>query len=408
MQDTNQTLPIKFDPTATGPLDGMRVLDLTRMVAGNMLSLQLADFGADVIKVEPPSGDPLRDWRDGGHALHWKTYARNKRSIVVNFRHAGAKAVLVRLAATAEVFMESFRPGTLEEMGIAPEVLHKANPGLIVVRLSGFGQTGPYAPLPGFGTLVEAMSGLAARTGFPDREPVLPPLALADMIAGLYGAFAVVTALRARDRGGRGQIIDLSLLEAMFSVLGPEAAIFRETGVVKERTGSGSQTSAPRNVYRCRDRRYVALSGSTEAMARRVFTVIGRADMIADARFSSNTARVEHRALVDEAVGGWFAARTREEALKAMHDAGVTAGPVYTIADAVTDTHFRERGVIVNVEDAELGAVPMHNIVPRLSPSAGTWRRPAPRLGEHTDAVLAEAGFDREAIALLKQEGAVA
>jgi crotonobetainyl-CoA:carnitine CoA-transferase CaiB-like acyl-CoA transferase len=408
MQDISLTPPIKFDPTAAGPLEGIRVLDLTRMVAGNMLSLQLADFGADVIKVEPPSGDPLRDWRDGGDELHWKTYARNKRSIVVNFRHAGAKAVLLRLAATADVFMEGFRPGTLEEMETGPEVLRKANPGLVVVRVSGFGQTGPYAPLPGFGTLVEAMSGLAARTGFPDREPVLPPLALADMIAGLYGAFAVMTALRARDRGGGGQIIDLSLLEAIFSVLGPEAAIFRQTGVVKERTGSGSHTSAPRNVYRCGDGRYVALSGSTEAMARRAFGVIGRGDMIADARFSSNTARVKHRTQVDAAVGDWFATRTREQALNAMREAGVTAGPVYTIADAVADAHFRERGIIVDVEDAELGVVPMHNIVPRLSPNAGTWRRPAPRLGEHTDAVLAEAGFDRETIARLKQEGVAA
>ena len=408
MQDISPTPPIKFDPTATGPLDGIRVLDLTRMVAGNMLSLQLADFGADVIKVEPPSGDPLRDWRDGGNELHWKTYARNKRSIVLNFRHAGARAVLLRLAATADVFMEGFRPGTLEQMESGPELLHKANPGLVVVRVSGFGQTGPYAPLPGFGTLVEAMSGLAARTGFPDREPVLPPLALADMIAGLYGAFAVMTALRARDRGGGGQTIDLSLLEAVFSVLGPEAAIFRQTGVVKERTGSGSHTSAPRNVYRCGDGRYVALSGSTEAMARRVFGVIGRDDMIADARFSSNAARVKHRTQVDEAVGGWFAARTCAQALKAMREAGVTAGPVYTIADAVADAHFRERGIIVDVEDAELGAVPMHNIVPRLSPGAGTWRRPAPRLGEHTDAVLAEAGFDREAIARLKLQGIAA
>jgi crotonobetainyl-CoA:carnitine CoA-transferase CaiB-like acyl-CoA transferase len=408
MQDTGQTQPIKFDPAATGPLDGIRVLDLTRLVAGNMLSLQLADFGADVIKIEPPSGDPLRDWRDGGHALHWKTYARNKRSIVLNFRHAEAKTALLRLAARADVFIENFRPGTLEEMEIGPQVLLKVNPNLIIVRVSGFGQTGPYAPLPGFGTLVEAMSGFAARTGFPDREPVLPPLALADMIAGLYGAFAVMTALRARDRGGRGQVIDLSLLEAMFSVMGPEAAIFRQTGVVKERTGSGSHTSAPRNVYRCRDGHYVAMSGSTEAMARRIFGVIGRTDMIADGRFSSNAARVKNRALVDEAVGGWFAARTREEALQMMRKAGVTVGPVYTVADAVTDAHFRDRRVVVDVEDAELGAVPMHNIVPRLSQSAGVWRRPAPRLGEHTDAVLAEAGFDREAIERLKQEGAAA
>jgi crotonobetainyl-CoA:carnitine CoA-transferase CaiB-like acyl-CoA transferase len=302
-------------------------------------------------------------------------------------------------------------------MGLGPQVLLKANPDLIIVRLSGFGQTGPYAPLPGFGTLVEAMSGFAARTGFPDREPVLPPLALADMIAGLYGAFAVMTALRARDRGKTGdkvrgktcgQVIDLSLLEAMFSVLGPEAAIYRETGVVKERAGSGSCTSAPRNVYRCRDGQFVALSGSTETMARRIFQVIGRADMIADARFSSNSARVRHRLLVDEAVGGWFAAHSRDEALQAMRKAGVTVGPVYTIADAVADAHFRDREIIVDVEDAELGAVPMHNIVPRLSQTAGVWRRPAPRLGEHTDAVLAEAGLDGEDIARLKKDGAAA
>jgi crotonobetainyl-CoA:carnitine CoA-transferase CaiB-like acyl-CoA transferase len=287
-------------------------------------------------------------------------------------------------------------------------VLLKTNPALVVVRVSGFGQTGPYAPLPGFGTLVEAMSGFAARTGFPDREPVLPPLALADMIAGLYGAFAVMTALRARDRGGQGQVIDLSLLEAMFSVLGPEAAIYRQTGVVKERTGSGSQTSAPRNVYRCRDGRYVALSGSTESMARRIFEVIGRADMSADARFSSNSARVKHRSLVDAAVGDWFVARTRKEALQAMREAGVTVGPVYTIADAVADAHFRVRRIVVDVEDADLDAVPMHNIVPRLSQSPGVWRRPAPHLGEHTDAVLAKAGLDVEAIARLRQEGAAA
>jgi crotonobetainyl-CoA:carnitine CoA-transferase CaiB-like acyl-CoA transferase len=403
---------IAFDPAATGPLAGVRALDLSRLVAGNMLSLQLADFGADVIKVEPPAGDPLRDWRDGGKELHWKTYARNKRSIVLNLRHDGAKDALLRLVATADVLIENFRPGTLEEIGLGPDVLQAKNPGLILVRVSGFGQTGPYAPLPGFGTLVEAMSGFAARTGFPDREPVLPPLALADMIAGLYGAFAVVTALRARDSEGesrgRGQVIDLSLLEAIFSVLGPEAAIYRATGVVKERVGSGSNTSAPRNVYRCADGEYVALSGSTGTMARRVFEVIGRADMIEDERFRTNAARVEHRALVDQAVGAWFAGKTRDEALAAMRAAEVTVGPVYTIADAVADEHFCEREIIVEADDAELGTVPMHNIVPRLSRSPGAWRRPAPRLGEHTDAVLAEAGFDAEAIARLRKEGGAA
>ncbi len=404
-----ETSPIRIDTNARGPLHGIRVLDLSRLVAGNMISLQLGDFGADVIKVEPPSGDPLRDWRDGGKSLHWKTYARNKRSIVLDLRQDAAKDALLRLVTTADVFIENYRPGTLEEMGLGPDVLHKANPGLIVVRVSGFGQTGPYAELPGFGTLVEAMSGFAARTGFPDREPVLPPLALADMIAGLYGAFATVTALRARDSGAtRGQVIDLSLLESIFSVLGPEAAIYAQTGRVKERAGSASNTSSPRNVYRCADGHYVALSGSTQAMAKRLFETIGRADMIKDPRFATNSDRVRHRPLVDEAVGGWFATRTRDEALKLMREASVTVGPVYTIADAMTDPHFRGRGIIVDVEDGELGSVPMHNILPRLSATPGTWQKPAPGLGEHTDAVLTEAGLDRDAIARLRASGAAA
>jgi crotonobetainyl-CoA:carnitine CoA-transferase CaiB-like acyl-CoA transferase len=401
--------PIRFDPGACGPLDGVRVLDLSRMVAGNMLSLQLADFGADVVKVEPSAGDPLRDWHDAGRPLHWKTYARNKRSLVLNLRHAAAKDALMRLVARADVFIESFRPGTLEEMGLAPDVLLARNPDLVVVRVSGFGQTGPYAPLPGFGTLVEAMSGFAARNGFADREPVLPPLALADMISGLYGAFATVTALRARERGmTRGQVIDLTLLESMFSVLGPEAAIYRATGDVKERTGSGSSTSAPRNVYRCADGKYVAISGSTETMARRIFETIGRADMLADDRFRTNSARVAHRHLVDAAVGDWFATKSRDDALAHMRGAGVTAGPVYDIADAAADPHFRERPVIVEVEDDQLGSLPMHDIVPRLSATPGVWRRPAPALGEHTDAVLGEAGLDADAIARLREEGAAA
>jgi crotonobetainyl-CoA:carnitine CoA-transferase CaiB-like acyl-CoA transferase len=348
----------------------------------------------------------LRNWRDAGLALHWKTYARNKRSLVLNLRHTSAKEALLRLAATADVFIESFRPGMLEKIGLGPDRLFERNPELVVARVSGFGQTGPYAPLPGFGTLVEAMSGFAARTGFPDREPVLPPLALADMVAGLYGAFATVTALRVRELGRcRGQVIDLTLLESMFSVLGPEAAIFRATGLVKERTGSGSHTSAPRNVYRCADGKYVAISGSTETMARRIFETIGRADMLQDERFASNSARVAHRPLVDEAVGGWFAARPRDEALALMRKAGVTAGPVYDIADALADPHFQER-VIVEVADEELGSVPMHAIVPRLSVTPGAWRRPAPALGEHTDAVLSEAGYDAAAIARLRAEGA--
>jgi crotonobetainyl-CoA:carnitine CoA-transferase CaiB-like acyl-CoA transferase len=234
---------------------------------------------------------------------------------------------------------------------------------------------------------------------------VLPPLALADMIAGLYGANATVTALYARMRGlARGQVIDVSLLEAIFSILGPEAAIYRHTGAVKERVGSASNTSAPRNVYRCADGKYVALSASMQSMAKRVLAVIGRPEMIEEERFRTNSARVkpENRAALDAAVGGWFAQRTREEALRVMRENEVTVGPVYNIDDAVEDEHFRRREIIVEAQDEDLGAIPMHNIVPRLSATPGVWRRPAPSLGEHTDEILKEAGYDAAGITALR------
>jgi crotonobetainyl-CoA:carnitine CoA-transferase CaiB-like acyl-CoA transferase len=384
-----------FDPHATGPLAGLRVIDLSRLMAGNMLSLQLADFGADVIKVEPPEGDPLRDWKEEGHSFFWTAYGRNKRSICLNLREAEQMEVLWALIDTADVFIENFRPGTLEKMGLAPEKLLLRNPELVIVRISGFGQTGPYAHLPGFGTIVEAMSGFADRTGFPDREPVLPPLALADMIAGIYGASATMTALYARDvNGGAGQVIDLSLLESMFSVLGPEAGIFTKTGKIKQRVGSASNTASPRNVYRCRDGAYVALSGSTPAVARRIFEIIGRSDMNEDPRFATNSDRVRHRDLVDGAISAWFVTRDRDAALAEMRASGATVGPVYNIADALDDAHFQEREVVVELDDAAMQTMPMHNVVPRLSGTPGTFRRPAPDLNEHGAQLLAELGFD--------------
>lgn len=399
---------IIFDETRQGPMAGIRVIDASRLVAGNMLSLQLADFGADVIKVEPAAGDPLRHWKDAGKSLHWKAYARNKRSIVLNLRMDEGRQALLAMLKGADVFIENYRPGTLEKMGLAPDVLLEVNPDLVIVRISGFGQTGPYAQQPGFGTLVEAMSGFAARTGFPDREPVLPPLALADMIAGLQGAMATTMALRARDQGNtRGQVIDLSLLEPIFGTLGPEAAIYRETGKIKERAGSGSNTASPRNVYKCKDGKYVAMSGSMQSMAMRIFDTIGRSDMKDDPRFAINTERVKNRDLVDEIVGGWFAEKTRKEALAIMTENAATVGPVYSIDEAIEDPHFIEREVLVDIEDDELGTVPVHNITPRLSATPGVWRRPAPDLGEHTDAVLQAAGYDVAAIAGLRESGAV-
>lgn len=391
-----------WDPDAEGPLQGIKVLDLSRLVAGNMLSLQLADFGADVIKIEPPAGDPLREWKDEGLSLFWKTYGRNKRSVVLNLRETADREALWALIATADVFIENFRPGTLEQMGFGPDMLLARNPDLVVVRISGFGQTGPYAAFPGFGTIVEGMSGYAYRTGFPDREPVLPPLALADMIAGVYGMSATMTALFAREKGrARGQVIDLSLLEPIFSVLGPEAGIYALNGTIKERIGSASNTACPRNVYRCADGKYVALSGSTPAVARRIFEIIGRADMNDDPRFRTNSERLKHRDLVDEAIGAWFAVRSHDDALAVMRDSGATVGPIYNIADATDDAHFSEREVIVSLDDTEHGPLPMHNIVPRLSETPGRFRRPAPALGEHTAEVLAEVGLSAATVAAI-------
>lgn len=390
---------IRFHPERQGPLHGIRVVDISRVVAGNMLSLQLGDFGADVIKVEPPQGDALREWRDDGHSLHWKTYGRNKRSIALNLRQPNALEALKKLIATADVFIENFRPGTLEEMGLAPQSLLDLNPRLVIVRISGFGQTGPYAELPGFGTLVEAMSGFAARTGFPDREPVLPPLALADMISGLTGANAVMMALFARERGdSAGQVIDLALLEPIFASLGPEASIYSVTGKVKQRSGSASNTVSPRNVYRCGDGKYVALSGSTQVIALRIFDIVGRPDMKTDPRFATNAERIKHRDLVDAALSAWFETRTRDEALAAMRGAGATVGPVYDIADISTDRHFAEREIIVEVEDADLGSIPQHNIFPRFSVTPGVFRHPAPGIGEQTEEILGEIGLRPEDI----------
>ena len=389
-----------FNPDFKGMLNGLRVIDLSRVVAGNMLTLQLADHGADVIKIEPlPHGDPLRAWKENGYSAYWKVYARNKRSLGLNFRAQGASQLLRDLALKADVLVEGFRPGTLEEMGLAPVTLHAHNPGLIIVRISGFGQTGPYAPRPGFGTLVEAMSGFSARNGFADREPVLPPLALADMIAGLYGAFATVTAVRAREHGvAPGQVIDLSLLEPIISILGPEAAAYTITGTTKPRVGSGSQITSPRNVYSTRDGKWIALSGSVQAMAERLFRLVGREDMIQDPRFKDNSSRVKHRDQVDAVVGGWIATQTRDEALKVFAEAGVTAAPVYDIDDLVDDPHVVARGIFEALPDAELGWVPMHAPVPRLSATPAGYRRPAPRIGEYTWEVLRELGCDATTI----------
>jgi crotonobetainyl-CoA:carnitine CoA-transferase CaiB-like acyl-CoA transferase len=399
-----------YGPNGKGTLDGVRVLDLSRVVAGNMTSLQLADQGADVIKIEPlPAGDPLRAFKDGGYSTYWKVYCRNKRSLGLNFRAKGAPDLIRDLAAKTDVLMEGFRPGTLEEMGLAPDTLHTLNPGLVILRISGYGQTGPYSQRPGFGTIVEAMSGFAAQNGFADREPVLPPMALADMLAGLYGAFAVVAALRARERReAPGQVIDLSLLESMISTFGPEAAAHQVTGQVKPPLGSASLISVPRNVYQTNDGKWIGISGSAQSVTERIFRMIGREDMIDDPRYRDNQSRVQNREEVDAAVGGWMSTQTRRQALDACERGHVAAGPVYDIADLVKDDHVVERGVFEELPDDELGRVKMHAPIPRFSATPSGYRRPAPSLGQHSIEVLEEFGFDEARIRALRDEGIIA
>jgi crotonobetainyl-CoA:carnitine CoA-transferase CaiB-like acyl-CoA transferase len=398
-----------FEPEAASPLDGVRVVDMSRLVSGNMVSLQLADFGAEVIKIEDPQkGDPLRAWQTDGVSVHWKVYSRNKKSVALSLRETRGRELLLDLAATAQVLIENFRPRTIEAMGLGPNVLHRRNPGLIVLRVSGWGQDGPYRDRPGFGTLVESMSGYAARTGFADREPALPPTALADMVAGLYGAFAMMVALReVENGGGKGQVIDLPLLDPLFSFIATEAAIYRLTGEVRERTGSRSETTSPRNVFRTRDGRYIGISASIQAMAERLFRAVGRADMITDPRFRTNSDRVSNAEACEAPIAAFIAARTLAENMDVFERAEVTAAPVYDIDQFMADPHVRAREILVELPDAEMGRFPMHNIIPRLSATPGRLRRPAPALGEHTAEVLGALGLDRAEIDGLAREGII-
>jgi formyl-CoA transferase len=397
-----------YEPDARCPLDRVRVLDLSRLVAGNTLTQVLGDFGAEVIKIEPPAGDTLRAWQVNGVPTNWKLYSRNKKSLCLELRKPEARRLLLDLVPSAAIFIESFRPGTLEDMELAPALLLERNPKLVIVRISGWGQDGPYRRRPGFGTLVEGMSGFASFNGFADREPVLPPMYLADTVAGLYGAAGAMIALREVEKnGGRGQVIDLPLLDPLFAVLGPQAANYRLTGRVKPRTGSRSTNAAPRNAYRCRDGRYVGLSASTQKMAERVFRSIGRGDLVENPRYRTNADRVRHAEELDAIIGGFIAERTQAENVAFFEQAEVTIGPIYDISQILEDPHVLQRELVADYADADMGAFPMHHVVPRLSGTPASIRTPAPRLGEHNRPLLAEIGVDDAAYARLLASGAV-
>jgi formyl-CoA transferase len=395
-----------YEAGAPGPLDGVRVLDLSRLFAGNVLTQILGDFGAEVIKVEPPTGDTLRGWQTNGVSTHWKIYARNKKSLCLDLRAAQSRDILLKLVERVAVFVESFRPGVLEAMGLSPEVLLARNPKLVIVRISGWGQDGPYAERPGFGSVIEGMSGFADMNGFADREPVLPPMYLADGVAGTYGAAATLVALREAERpGGRGQVVDLPLFDPLFALLGPQAANYRLTGKSKPRLGSRSSNSAPRNTYRCRDGRYVSLSGSTQRMAERILRTIGRPELIKDERFRTNADRLRNVDELDRMIGDFIGQYDQPTLVKMMEEAEVTVGPIYGVAEILHDPHVIEREIVADYPDAELGQLPMHHVVPRLAGTPGSIRSPAPDLGQHNRELLAEIGFGEDRYADLVAQG---
>ena len=380
-----------FTPEARGPLDGVRVVDLSRLVAGNVLTLQLADFGAEVIKIEPPEGDTLRSWRVKNIETAWKVYSRNKKSVALDLRADAGRAIVRELARTAAILVESFRPGVLEDMGLAPAELHRINPKLVILRISGWGQEGRYRHKPGFGTLIEGYSGFASMNGFADREPVLPPMYLADCMAALNGYGAVLVALREVEmNGGKGQVLDLPLFDPLYSMLGPQAANHKLTGEVKVRTGSRSTNAAPRNVYRTKDGSWVCLSASTQGMAERVMVKIGRPELVKDPRFATNIERVKNGVELDRIIGEFVGARDLVENLRYFDEAGVTIGPVYDISQITQDDYVLEREALIEIPDDEMegGLMPTHSVVPRMSGTPGALKSAAPKVGEHNEALL--------------------
>lgn len=390
----------QWNPQARGPLSGVRIIDLSRVVAGNMLTLQLADFGADVIKLEPITGDTLRGMKIQGASTYWKVYSRNKKSVCVDFYRAETIELIKQLVADADAVIETFRPGVLEKMGLGPDVLLGINPSLVLARISGWGHNGAYRHKPGFGTLAEGYSGYAAISGFADREPVLPAIFLGDMTTGLYGAYAVMVALwNVKVNGGAGQVIEVSLFDSTLSILGPQAANFKLTGKVKPRTGSRSTTNTPRNVYKTADEKWICLSASTQSMAARLFTAIGRDDMNHDPRFATNDVRLVNVIEVERIVGDFVAQKTLQENLEFFDREAIAVGPVYDAAQLSKDPYVIEGESLVELEDPELGYMPMHNVVPRLSATPGAMRMHAPAIGEHTKEVLepmlGSAAYDR-------------
>jgi crotonobetainyl-CoA:carnitine CoA-transferase CaiB-like acyl-CoA transferase len=396
--------------TTTTPLSGLRVLDLATLFAGPLAATMLGDFGAEVVKVEHPAKpDPSRGHGPSkdGVGLWWKLLGRNKRTITLDLSKPGGRDTLLRLAATADVIIENFRPGTLEKWDLGWAELSAANPRLVLARVTAFGQFGPYAHRPGFGTLAEAMSGFAAITGEPDAPPTLPPFGLADSIAGLATAYAVMTALAARDRTGEGQVVDMAIIEPILSALGPQPLWYDQLGHVQPRTGNRSQNNAPRNTYRTADGSWVAVSTSAQSIAERVMRLVGRPELIDEPWFATGADRARHADVLDAAVGDWIAQRTRTEVLAAFEKAEAAVAPVQDVRDVMTDPQYQALDTITTVDDPELGPLRMQNVLFRLSATPGAIRWPGRPHGADTDTVLTELGLTNAELTALREAGAL-
>lgn len=388
-------------------LEGVKVIDAANLFAGPLAATILGDFGAEVLKVEHPRGDPSRShgYSKGGVGLWWKMLGRNKKAITLNLGKPEGQEIFKRLAEDADVVIESFRPGTFERWNLGYEELSRTNPGLIFTRVTGFGQFGPYQNRPGFGTLAESMSGFAHVTGQPDGPPTLPPFGLADGIAALATAVAVLTALRARDATGEGQVVDLAIIEPIFTVLGPQPIVYDQLGIVQKRSGNRSVNNAPRNTYKTKDGKWVAISTSAQNIAERVMRLVGRPEYIDEPWFKSGSERAKHADELDEAVGSWISARTQAEVVEAFEEVSAAVAPIYSIEDIMEDPQYRALDSIVSVDDPELGPVKMQNVLFRLSETPGEIQWSGPRLGEHNAEVYAELGIGKEELEELSEKG---
>jgi crotonobetainyl-CoA:carnitine CoA-transferase CaiB-like acyl-CoA transferase len=391
------------------PLDGIRVIEAATLFAAPLAGMVLGDFGADVIKVEHPRlPDPARGHgpAQDGVGLWFKTLGRNKRLITLDLSKPAGADVLLRLAERSDVVLENFRPGTLERWGLGWDELSHANERLVLARVSGFGQSGPYAGRPGFGTLAEAMSGFAALNGEADGPPLLPPFALADGVAGLTTALAIMVALRARDATGRGQVVDTSLIEPLMTLLGPQLTAYDLLGTIEPRTGNRSSNNAPRNLYRTADGAWVAVSASATPVAERVLRLVGRDDLVAEPWFVTGSGRAGHPE-VDTAVASWISKRNRDEVISAFEAAEAAIAPVYDARDILADPQLAALAAIVTKEDDELGPLKMTNVVSRLSETPGEIRCVGGRHGQDTADVLAELGIGSAELARLRDDGVV-